>query len=336
MMSGFWRSAMIVAVLFLGTTVTAWGQYRVECGEWSATAVRQVIRYDPFEPRDEMSDFDVRIKEAGRDRHSNIEDVCDRPYAPTIFFWAREPHSRGGHHMRLDTARSSIEAPDGSVVSFETEPATQPAGFRVSVQDGETHFRFRVRLPAGQAGLKRGWQFIDYQYDSQILERNCRSKSLESRPDDRRFTRYGDCGPFEVRKSQKNFRIPVIGVDSASLRIAGAGRRAKVDFGELEQGEQRHLSLIARATRPYAIRVVSRNKGVLLREAAAEPDASIAFEVSIDGDPLDLRLPAEVSVDPSDGRNSQHHRMVLSVGDPSKARAGMYSDQLTLEIVPTL
>ncbi len=105
-----------------------------------------------------------------------------------------------------------------------------------------------------------------------------------------------------------------------------------IDFGIAETGTFRHLFVQARTNTAAVITVVSRNKGGLRLDDATDDVDQIPYTVTLDGTLLDLRRTTRLPVDPSPGFAGEALEMKLTLGEINGARAGHYSDELTIEI----
>ncbi len=327
----------VLAIVIAVSPGSAFAQHVVHCGEWGLQPDRQHLRYDATHPLDLMIEFRVSIFEQGYDPRSNRAEVCETEFRPSIYFWTEPLFRVTGHTGSSRGLDSEILAPDGRTVSSSFDPvATPPHAYTQSYSNETLSVPFKLRVTAGQFQVPRGRQNIHYATRRQISFRNCRDQTVEKSEFGRPYTVFSECGPLEIETFEDDFRIPVFVVDTMSLRIAGAGRRAKVDFGTLERGEQKRLKIISRASRPYNIEVSSQNSGVMNRAGRGGSDWSIDYTLELDDQIIDLKEPTILPYSVSDHDGSERHDVRITIGAVDRVRAGRYRDVVTFLISPRL
>jgi hypothetical protein len=118
-----------------------------------------------------------------------------------------------------------------------------------------------------------------------------------------------------------------------SINIAGAGARKTIDFGELVGGAQREVRIEARSNQKFALEATSRNGGAMALAAPFET-WRVGYSVALGGRPV--ALPADVGPFEGTGLAGQQLDLAFIVGDVRNKRAGLYTDEVTIEIKPAL
>ena len=120
---------------------------------------------------------------------------------------------------------------------------------------------------------------------------------------------------------------------SGSRGAFGSGASVSVvDFGDAETGKTRQLFVQTRTNSAARLTFKSANAGRLMLQGAGEPEASLAYSVAFDGSRLDLSQVATRDIDPPRTYAGQSYDLTLTLGAVGGARAGLYSDELTIEI----
>lgn len=120
---------------------------------------------------------------------------------------------------------------------------------------------------------------------------------------------------------------------SGSRGAFGSGTSVSVvDFGDAETGKAREIFIQTRTNSAARLTFTSANRGRLALQAADADAASLDYSVDFEGSRLDLLQVATRDVDPPRTYAGQSYDLVLTLGDVRGARAGLYSDELTIEI----
>lgn len=120
---------------------------------------------------------------------------------------------------------------------------------------------------------------------------------------------------------------------SGSRGAFGAGTSISVvDFGDADTGKTRQLFVQTRTNSAARLTFTSLNRGHLVLQGGGETGESLAYSVAFEGDRLDLSQVATRDVDPPRTYAGQSYDLVLKLGEVGGARAGLYSDELTIEI----
>lgn len=128
-------------------------------------------------------------------------------------------------------------------------------------------------------------------------------------------------------------RLSIAIAAQLSINIAGAGVRKTVDFGELATGGQKQVRIETRSNQRYQLDVLSRNGGVL---AMAPPYETwrVPYALVLDGRPV--QLPGTVGPFAGTGLAGSQFDMEFTIGDVLNKRAGLYRDEVTIEIKPAI
>lgn len=123
---------------------------------------------------------------------------------------------------------------------------------------------------------------------------------------------------------------------SAVMGLAGTFTRrggvARIDMGELSEGAvSLPVSLWVRSTRGYRVDVSSENRGRLV---SGSRGWSVPYSLSLGGERIDLGDPSALRSSPGGGLRDDNYPLVLQIGSVDGARAGRYSDLLTLTLAP--
>ncbi len=111
------------------------------------------------------------------------------------------------------------------------------------------------------------------------------------------------------------------------------GSLSSVDFGIAKEGAQRLIYLQLRANTASTLTVVSENRGVL-KHKAEKGAPTIAYQAELGDEPVDLSKPYEREFDLPKTYAGESHPFTLTLGDPSSAMAGKYSDIIVFEFSP--
>jgi len=118
-----------------------------------------------------------------------------------------------------------------------------------------------------------------------------------------------------------------------SINIAGAGVRKTIDFGELIEGERKQVRLETRSNQRFQLDVLSRNGGVLAMAPPYETSL-VPYAMVLDGKAL--KLPDTVGPFAGTGLAGSQFDIEFTIGDVLNKRAGLYRDEVTIEIRPVI
>lgn len=135
------------------------------------------------------------------------------------------------------------------------------------------------------------------------------------------------------RLQPRALRLSVAVPAHLSINIAGAGVRKTIDFGELIEGERKQVRLEARSNQRFQLDVLSRNGGVLAMAPPYETSL-VPYAMVLDGKAL--KLPGTVGPFAGTGLAGSQFDMEFTIGDVLNKRAGLYRDEVTIEIRPAI
>ncbi|WP_088342936.1 MULTISPECIES: hypothetical protein [Rhodomicrobium] len=204
----------------------------------------------------------------------------------------------------------TIKGVSGEVLAAAAPSSASAAGLtsRPLAPDESFDFVYSVSVPAGQVTPPG-----DYQ---QMFELRLRGASgapqiLDTRP----------------------LRLSCLVQRYLSINIAGAGTRTTIDFGVLAEGATRHVRIATRSNQPFALAATSQNGGAM---AMAPPLQSwrVPYAMTLNG--AAVAFPA--SLGPFNGTGLAGHELdiVFTIGDIANKRAGLYADEITIEIKPAI
>lgn len=106
----------------------------------------------------------------------------------------------------------------------------------------------------------------------------------------------------------------------------------RIDFGDAETGKTERVYVQSRTNAPARLMFSSANKGFLLPVLGDTEQARLSYSVTLAGAPLDLAQTTFVDVDPPRTYQGQSLELILTLGQVAGVRAGVYSDELSIEI----
>lgn len=108
-------------------------------------------------------------------------------------------------------------------------------------------------------------------------------------------------------------------------------RSARVDFGTMQAGTARDLSLGARANTYYRISLSSENRGTM-RHVDPTDNSVVPYSLTVDGRVIELNRPSPTAVDdaPPTDATGRRHGFLFTIGDLGAASAGDYQDVITV------
>ena len=255
------------------------------------------VDYDPFLPATAPTRLAFRLRNGGEARCEADLAFVDVPGQPLI---------RTG----VGATGLMLEIRPGPSVSRSPEPAV----FRTAVEAGETQ---------------------EIVFDVLVIEDAVVQAGL-----------YDQSLTLEVRQPgapQAYERSPVIidltALPRAQMNLSGARGAfgagpsiSVVDFGEAQTGKTHQLFVQTRTNASARLTFSSANRGKLRHEQGGEAAAVLTYAVAFDGDVLDLSQVATRDVDPPRTFAGQSYGLLLTLGAVEGGPAGVYSDELTIEI----
>lgn len=254
--------------------------------------------YNPFDPLDHVRSHTVRIE------NRSAEDCI---------FWLRfDPPAGGGWSGAFDF---EIKSEAGALLISTDQPpnSSQPLASPPLAPDEAYDFGYIVAIPAGQM-LASG------NYD-QPIEVSLTGTAGAEPP--------ANAPPSDTASLSLNLSVQ----DYLGLNIAGAGVAKTIDFGELTQGESQHVVIEARSNSNFTLKATSAHSGVLSMEPPYQ-SWHIPYTMSVNGSAV--AMPSEIG--PFGVTSIAGHAFTIdfTVGDVSGKRAGLYSDEVTIEILPAM
>ena len=190
--------------------------------------------------------------------------------------------------------------------------------FRFERDETEREFLIRLSMPAGQT-VPAGT------YSDRIIARLFDRRGGGRLADERGLTlRAAVASRAEVNLARQ-----------PGLSFSAGRSYDVVDFGELETGESRAILVRVRSNAAYRISLESENLGQLMRRGGSGAAGDqIGYSARLDGDGLDLTAPIIALRNPLAPGASEELVFDVVIGDVSQARAGSYSDLITVTVEP--
>ena len=254
--------------------------------------------YAPFEAMNASKEFSITVQNTG---------------ATECIFWL------GGWHVAAGAEAAApnfeLRGRDGTLPSAGAASPTAPAwlGSRRLAPNESHDFALVLAIPAGQV-LPPG----DYAHTFQTI--------LHASPDARPPQ---SVEPLASRGLKVSIAVPA----HLSINIAGAGVRKTIDFGELAEGERRQVRIETRSNQRFQLDVLSRNGGVLAMAPPYEA-SQVPYTVVLDG--KSLKLPDTVGPFAGTGLAGSQFDIAFKIGGMINKRAGLYRDEVTIEIRPVI
>jgi hypothetical protein len=266
------------------------------CSGRIASAPEPLADYNPFSPLDHVHSFQVRVENTG-------SETCR-------FQLSLEP---GLMEIQFDYR---IDGGTGSHLADSRRAGDHFAALtsRPLAAGEHQQFDLMLKIPAGQI-LGPG------RYTAEL--------SLSLTGSD------GDAEPITGAPPIDSVAMRVICAvgDHLGVNIAGAGIAKTVDFGELVEGDSRHIVVEARANRNFILEIVSA-KGGAMAMAAPYEQWRIPYALTLDG--RGLKLPFRAGPFLNAGISGKAFSFDFQIGDVSAKRAGLYTDEITVTIRPAL
>ena len=128
-------------------------------------------------------------------------------------------------------------------------------------------------------------------------------------------------------------RVAIAVPPHLSINIAGAGIRKTIDFGELAEGERRQVRIETRSNQRFQLEVQSRNGGVLAMAPPYEA-SQVPYTMVLDGKAV--KLPDTIGPFAGTGLAGSQFDIAFKIGGIVSKRAGLYRDEVTIEIKPVI
>ncbi|MGB0087221.1 MAG: hypothetical protein WBP94_17840 [Rhodomicrobiaceae bacterium] len=267
------------------------------CSGRIAASPNPVADYNPFDAVDNVKDYRVTVENSGA-------EAC-------VFALG---------FTRIDAGAGAafafaIKGVDGAALTASA-PSPPSSGRLVSraLAPNETFdFTYAVAIPAGQM-LAPG------HYD-QPFELSLTGSAGSAPPD--------GAPPLQTASLTLSCQVQ----DFLGINIAGGGTTTTIDFGVLSTGASRRVILEARSNRKFSLAVSSMKGGALAMEAPYDR-WRIPYATSLNG--AAVAMPASLGPFQTTSIAGQSLEAVFTIGDVSNKRAGLYSDEISIEIKPAL
>ncbi len=254
--------------------------------------------YAPFQALDASKEFSLTVQNTG-------ETEC-------IFWFGVERLASGAEAAALNF---DLRGRDGAWSSTGATSLTSPTWLasRRLAPNESYDFALVLAIPAGQM-LPPG----DYIYTFEA--------KLHAAPEVR--------PPETAEQLQpRTLRLSVAVTAHLSINIAGAGVRKTIDFGELAEGARKQVRIETRSNQRFQLDVLSRNGGVLAMAPPYE-GSRVPYVIVLDG--KTLKLPDTVGPFAGTGLAGSQFDIEFTIGDILNKRAGLYRDEVTIEIRPVI
>lgn len=255
------------------------------------------VDYDPFVPATAPSKMTFRMMNPGAEACAIDLALTERPGEPTV-----QP-------VVADTGLMLELRPAGLL-----RRTPVPGVFAVTVPAGETVEASLDVVVMTDAVVQAG------QYAQEL--------TLELRP-----------AGSAVAYDQAPVVLTLIALPRAQMNLSGArgdfGTGASVsvvDFGRAETGKVRQVFVQTRANNAARLTFTSANRGRLMLVGENPDQAALDYTVALEDQVLDLSQVATRDIDPPRTYAGQAFELLLTLGKVEGARAGDYSDELTIEI----
>ncbi len=253
--------------------------------------------YEPFQALDGSKRFPVTVQNTG-------ETEC-------IFWLGVERLAAGSETATLNFAlqgRGGVWSSTGA-----GGPGAVWLASRRLAPNESYDFPATLAIPAGQILPPGDWI---YSFDTKL------AAAPDSRPAD-------SAEQLHARTVRLSIAIPA----HLSINIAGAGMHKTIDFGELIEGDQKQVRIETRSNQRYQLDVVSRNGGFL---AMAPPYSAVRVPYTMVLNGKAVKLPETIGPFAGTGLAGSQFDVGFTVGDVRDRRAGLYRDEVTIEIRPAI
>ena len=172
----------------------------------------------------------------------------------------------------------------------------------------------RLTIPPGSPPITVRW--LAYAQGSQLLPPGDYAMDVTARSGDASLS------------AQLAFASPA----RAQANFAGGSPDQTLDLGILSPGKRGRVVLQVRANTRPTIALTSANRGYLSHVSA--PGTAIPYAITLDGAPVDLGSPWRQPVNIPPNQQGQSMQIEVTVGPHTGALAGIYRDDVTIEISP--
>jgi hypothetical protein len=266
------------------------------CSGRIAPGADPVSDYNPFDAVDHLRDYTA-----------TIENTSGETCVFALSF------------TRIDTAQSGgfafgIESADGVPLAASAPgPASSGQLVRALAPNESHHFSYRVLIPAGQMLAPARLE--------QPVELTLRGLASATP------------SPADPVLHTSEMTVAAVVADRLGVNIAGGGTLKTVDFGVLTGGDSKRVVIEARGNRHFSLVITSLNGGAMAM-AAPYQQWRVPYTLTLNGAPVSP--PAALGPFGMTGIAGEAFEAVFTIGDVANKRAGLYSDEITIEIRPAL
>jgi hypothetical protein len=273
-------------------------------GAWASCSGRMTANpppaadYNPFAPADLVRTGRVTIENRGDE--------------PCLF--------------RLDFALNPVPASAGQTLEFELRG---PAGDMLAASG------FDRKAAAGStAGPLAAGESLDLNYELRLVAGQMRPPGQHELAFELTLREAATMGLQRAAILDRAAVSVMVSVaDRIGVNIAGGGLFKTIDFGELREGDRRRVLIEVRGNRNFVLEATSRNGGVLAMDAPHQR-WRIVYTVSLDGARIDP--PGRVGPFAPTSLAGRTVEAAFTIGETSNKRAGLYTDEIVIEIKPAL
>lgn len=269
------------------------------CGGRIAASSEARLTYQPFEPVALARQHRITVQNTG---------------AEACVFWLSfnrldmPGQSLGGLAFQINGAQG-----EALTVSAPRPAAVEKLASRALAPEESYDFIYAVSLPPGQITAPG-----DYEQSIEI--------KLQGSPG-------AQPGAEAAVLDTRLLRLSCLVQRYLSLNIAGAGTMKTIDFGALKQGDSKRIIIEARSNQIFILEASSRNGGVMAMEPPFQT-WRVGYAMALNGS--QRGMPARMG--PFGGTSIGGHQFdfVFTIGDVANKRAGLYTDEIMIEIKPAI
>lgn len=254
--------------------------------------------YDPFHPIENNNDYSV-----------DIENTGDAECTFSLFLRGVAPNAKLGGALEFSFAGSRLNQAIAGDAPLPTQMDRFLGSYRLRA--GESgNVAYRLVLPPGQmvaAGI--------YEHSPELVLR-ATAEAISSIV----VTPPADIKPLRIR-----YRV----MDQMSINIAGAGKQKTIDFGELAEGAVKDVRIWARSNQKFFLDAHSMNGGAMALPAPFS-QSRVEYRMAVNG--KTVSFPANLGPFEETGRKREYFDLTFTIGDIAGKRAGLYADEITIEI----
>jgi hypothetical protein len=291
-----WR--LLLCCIGIAAFLAGHGGARAACSGRMTAHPPPAVDYDPFAPTDLVRTARVTIENRGDE--------------PCLFRLDFEPGPVPASAEQM--LQFELRGPGGDMLAASGLDRKAAAGATAGpVAAGESlDLRYELRLVAGQMLPPAHRQLA---FELTLRE----TAAMRLQP--------------EAILGRTAFSVMVSVADRIGVNIAGAGLFKTIDFGELRDGDKRRVLIEVRGNRNFVLEATSRNGGALAMDAPHQR-WRIAYTLSLDG--ARINPPGRVGPFAPTSLAGRAVEAAFTIGETSTKRAGLYTDEIVIEIKPAL